>query len=397
MASLVRQPTGHKLIQIRSGDGQRQTIRLGKVDVKQAEAVLAKIETIVNANLTGVAFDGEVSRWLASIDDRLYERMAGIGLVKPRETVRTTVGGLLDTFFATLAVKASTATTYKQARRSLEDYFGHTRALTAITALDGDRFRQALKAEGLAEATISKRIKVSRQIFKQAVRWKMITENPFAEVKAGVQTNKSRMFFITRDVIEKVLDACPDAEWRTIIALSRFGGLRCPSEHLTLRWQDIDWARGRVTVWSSKTEGIEGREFRQVPLFPELRVHLQARYEQAADGAEFVITRYRDTSTNLRTRLLWILARAGVTPWEKVFHNMRSSRQTELTEEYPTHVVCAWLGNSPAVAQAHYLQVRDQHFEAAAGLKRGSALQNALQHGAELARTASQPPFGEVA
>ncbi len=29
-------------------------------------------------------------------------------------------------------------------------------------------------------------------------------------------------------------------QWRLIFALSRYGGLRCPSEHLALRWGHID-------------------------------------------------------------------------------------------------------------------------------------------------------------
>lgn len=44
---------------------------------------------------------------------------------------------------------------------------------------------------------------------------------------------------------------------------------------------------------------------------------------------------------------------------------MRSSRQTELAEKHPAHVVCAWMGNSPDVAKDHYLQVLDSHFERA--------------------------------
>ena len=59
----------------------------------------------------------------------------------------------------------------------------------------------------------------------------------------------------------------------------------------------------------------------------------------------------------------------------KLFQNLRSTRQTELAESYPVHVVCAWIGNSQAVAMEHYLQVTDEHFEQAAG-----ALQNAVQH-----------------
>ena len=41
---------------------------------------------------------------------------------------------------------------------------------------------------------------------------------------------------------------------------------------------------------------------------------------------------------------------------------MRTSRQTELAEQFPMQVVCSWIGNSAAVARDHYLQVTDDHF-----------------------------------
>ena len=61
-----------------------------------------------------------------------------------------------------------------------------------------------------------------------------------------------------------------------------------------------------------------------------------------------------------------IIGRAGLKPWPKLFHNLRSTRQTELAERYPIHVVCAWLGNGRAVTHRHYLQVTDAHLESAA-------------------------------
>ena len=42
------------------------------------------------------------------------------------------------------------------------------------------------------------------------------------------------------------------------------------------------------------------------------------------------------------------------------------NRQTELEQCFPTYVVCAWLGNTPAVAHKHYLTVTDAHYETAA-------------------------------
>ena len=44
-----------------------------------------------------------------------------------------------------------------------------------------------------------------------------------------VQANKSREYFVSVLEAAKVLQACPDYEWRLIFALCRFGGLRCPS------------------------------------------------------------------------------------------------------------------------------------------------------------------------
>ena len=48
--------------------------------------------------------------------------------------------------------------------------------------------------------------------------------------------------------------------------------------------------------------------------------------------------------------------------WEKLFQNMRATRQTELADTFPDHVVSKWLGNSVAVAKKHFLRTTDEHF-----------------------------------
>ena len=52
-------------------------------------------------------------------------------------------------------------------------------------------------------------------------------------------------------------------------------------------------------------------------------------------------------------------------PWPKLFHNLRASRQTELTGSFPLHVVCEWIGNTALIADKHYLQVTDDHYQQA--------------------------------
>ncbi len=49
-----------------------------------------------------------------------------------------------------------------------------------------------------------------------------------------------------------------------------------------------------------------------------------------------------------------------------LFQDLRSTRQTELEETFPSHVVCQWIGNSPKVASKRYLQTTKEHFQKAA-------------------------------
>ena len=78
-----------------------------------------------------------------------------------------------------------------------------------------------------------------------------------------------------------------------LFALRRYGGLRCPSEVLLLRWVDVDWEGSRMLIRSPKTEHHDGRECRMVPLFPELAPHLREVFEEAEPGSEHIVTRYR--------------------------------------------------------------------------------------------------------
>ena len=183
-----------------------------------------------------------------------------------------------------------------------------------------------------------------------------------------MRANTDRFYFVTRAEADKVLEACQSIEWRLLFALSRFGGLRCPSEHLALRWGDSIGSRGGCKVTSPKTEHHEGGGSRFLPLFPELRPHLEAGLDAAPEGSEFVIGSCRDSNANLRTQLNRIIHRAGLKPWPKLFQNLRSTRETELAESFPMHVVGEWIGNSQPVAMKHYLQVTDEHFARAAGL-----------------------------
>ena len=386
MASISTAASGLRMILFVDPAGRRQRVRMGRAPMKTCETVKARIESIVRAQASRSSLDLETAKWLGEIHRSLHDKLVACGLATPRTDQQTTLGGWLAAYVTLRAdVKGSTATVYGHTKRCLLEYFGDSKPLAEITPGDTDAWRIWLADhEKLALNTVNRRCGIAKQFFRAALRRRIITENPFADMRnVGVRANKEREFFITPDMAAKVLDSCPDHEWRLLFALSRYGGLRCPSEHLALRWGDVDWERSRIRVTSPKTEHHEGKAFRWLPIFPELRPHLDAAYHNAPDGAEFVIAGHRDGKANLRTRMEKIIRRAGLEPWPKLFQNLRATRETELAESYPMHVVCAWIGNTQAIAAKHYLQVTDEHFQKAA--------QNAAQQAAEMGGKGKQP------
>jgi hypothetical protein len=133
-----------------------------------------------------------------------------------------------------------------------------------------------------------------------------------------------------------------------------------------------------MVVDSPKTEHLPGKAQRAVPIFTQLRPYLEEAFELAVDGENYVVSGpFADhlrtkasgpsgwASASLSTRLAKLVRRAGLVPWPKGLHNLRSSCETDLLKTHPIHVVTTWIGNSPSVALRHYAQTTDADFERA--------------------------------
>ncbi len=376
MASVANDPGGFRRVLFIALDRKRRSIRLGKVSEKIADAVARHIENILSAALHP-PLPRETAAWLADQPDKLYAKLVKAGLVAPREkTGAVTLGSFLEQYLSRRDdAKANTRVFYGHTIRNLNTFFGIDRTLKSITPAEADDFRRWLiTKEKLSPATVARRCSLARTFFRDAVRRRQIDANPFDGVGGGPRNNPERSRFIDRPAIAKVIDACPNAEWRCLVALSRYGGLRVPSEALLLKWSDINWDQCRMVIHSPKTEHHAGKATRVCPIFPELCPYLDELDASAPEGSVYVLEKLRHLAavrgdwkaTNLRTTFTKIVHRAGLTPWPRLWHNLRASRQTELVEEFPAHVVSAWLGNTERIAEKHYLQVLDSHFEKAA-------------------------------
>ncbi len=383
MAMIVER-NGRRRISFYLPDGRRPSLHLGKISKRNAEGVRDRIEELLACRLSGRAMEPALAAWVAELPDRIASKLEAWELIAPRpERPDLALEEYLTAYVARREdVTQRTHVNWQQTIRSLVDFFGAKRSIASISEGDAGDFARWLRTPkarglgkggaGLSEATARKRGANARQFFGDAVARELIPRNPFAVLKGSAGANKSREHFITREVAERVLAACPNQEWRLLFALARYGALRVPSEALLLTWGDFNWERNLFRVTAPKTERY-GRGERWLPIFRELRPYIDAAWDVAEKGQEYVITRTRDSSANLRTGLRRIIMQAGETAWPRTWQNLRSSRATEMVAEYGPHLAAVWCGHSQLIAAKHYWQVRDEDIARAAGAAHHSA------------------------
>lgn len=346
-----------------SEDENRPKISLGRIARKDANTTKGHIENLVRQKL-GATLPISTVQWLEDIPGSLRKRLERLQLASPKTGTQWTVAGWVQNYIDSRPdVKAGTRRKYEDVQAKLKVFFRDD-LISDVTVRAAKNFRVYLKDEcELSENSVRRQIGIARQFFNAAIEAEVITKNPFRGQPVGVRANHDRHFYVTRDIADQVINSCPSAEWRLIFGLARYGGLRCPSEVIALRWTDVDFENDKFTVRSPKTAHHESGGVRVVPIFPELKPLFQDAFEQAKDGAVYCIDSCGGKWSNLSTTMKKIVQRAGVEPWPKLFVNCRSTRATELIKETGNlRAVCTWLGHSEQIALKHYQQLTDADY-----------------------------------
>jgi integrase len=378
MASIVTLPNGFRRLQYTDGEGERRTIYLGKMNKRDAETFRSRVESLLSSLFAGSSPDRETSMWVSNLPGKVKIKLAKHGLItgveipeKIKANTTPTVQELFSQYIETMgkSKKPATILNWKQATEQFLNYLPNNIRLNEITTGTVRDWVESMRPT-LAGTTLHKRFSICRQIFDYAIDHKQLRENPFTAVK--VKKPKPLVNVeVSRETIERVLRHC-SPKWAAIVSLSRYGGLRCPSEVLSLKWEHIDFDAGVMTIPEPKVEHHEGRGLRKCPLFPEVRKALESLpgREGFVVGEEMYSTAFQKNgwrNANLRTAMLDILARAEVKPWPRLFHSMRASRQTEIEIEFGLPAACAWLGNTESIAKESYLLVFEEAWQRAAG------------------------------
>ena len=86
----------------------------------------------------------------------------------------------------------------------------------------------------------------SKCAMQQAVRWRLLLENPADGLKVPQQP-RNEMRPLTVDQARTLLKAAQNIKYGPVFAVALTTGMR-PSEYLGLKWQDIDWTRQTASI-----------------------------------------------------------------------------------------------------------------------------------------------------
>ena len=337
-----------------------QSVYLGQCSKRNAQQVLGHIKELEECLKLNLEPLPKVRQWLSGCDEDFLDRLANAGLTKSRSKMQ--LGDWTTFVISTMESKPQSKEVAARSRKWLLQFFDETTSLASVTPQQAKEYRSwLLHEQNLASPTVAGYMKFAKRFFREAVVSERITVNPFETVLVGGTVGETQKQFIKRSVIRSVMENCTCEKTRAVIALARFAGLRHQSETFNLHWSDIDWENHRMTIRPVKVRQ------REVPLMPELYNFLLRRHQDADGDPTHVVSGINKTTTNYHFRKA--IKAAGHDVWSDLWHTLRASFQTELSEYFGVKVVSDWVGNSPDVARKHYLQTHDEHFTKAQSLQ----------------------------
>jgi integrase len=253
-----------------------------------------------------------------------------------------------------------------------------------------DSFVTAKMNEGLAPKTVVNQLLVLQGMLKRAVRWRLIQRNPVLECERP-RVEQAEMNVLSEIEIARLwnaygelrADAHPEEKvwWRlartlTFVAL---GTAMRRGELLALRWRDVQFLEGRVTVREAFVKGRfttpKSRSSRRLlELGPQTRDLLAEQWRRSAfQGDEELVFCHPqrgsplDPSKVARCYLRPALKKAGI---EKAFRPLHDLRHTALTHEAaagnPMAYVQLKAGHSQSAITERYIHAAQVRFPGAA-------------------------------
>ncbi len=256
--------------------------------------------------------------------------------------------------------------------------------------------REGMKDAQLSRATRNRILRDLKAMFRYAVAWGYLTENPFAPIKQLRVAKQQRRcwHYVTPSEYQRLLRVAPDLRWKVLYALAYTSAARS-GELFNLTVDNVDFERGNLRIESREGSDVlppfqvKDHEARLVPLPRHTIRLLRGWLTVRSSGSPLILltpqryqrimNRWRDHQhagrpwlndymvnnvlRSLRHHAKW----AGIVPKGVLtMHGFRKSCAQNWADHLPMHVVQELMGHANITTTAEfYTQVSDAHEEQA--------------------------------
>ncbi len=159
------------------------------------------------------------------------------------------LGEFLDRWLQEVAknkLRARTFDNYESLLNCHVRKFLGAKKLSDIQAYEVQKLYNDMKKANYSPKTIRHVHNVLSPAFKQAIKWKMLTQNP-CDLCELPQMEKTEMMYFTPQETAKFLDAAKDDKYFSVFIVAIETGMR-PEEYLGLQWKDVDFDNDSLSV-----------------------------------------------------------------------------------------------------------------------------------------------------
>jgi integrase len=277
MASIFKRPRSpYFFCSYRGGDGRWLKKSTKQTDRRKALEFCHKVEDAERAALTRTLTTAQARKLFNEILERAGD--------EPLDnfTTETWLSEWLATKKATRGQK-----TGERYGKPIKDFLRHlgTRAslpLHAVTPKDVRSFRDAERKLGKSPVTVNLAHRTVAAALGAAVKMGYIPTNPATAVDyLSTHEAKVQKETFTLEEIARLLEAAPSDDWRGVILLAAFAGIRL-GDALRMKWGNIDLEASGITFTPSKTARI-GKKL-TLPIHPEVEAFLLKHPTGASDN-----------------------------------------------------------------------------------------------------------------
>lgn len=272
----VEDPATGGLTQVRKSTGETNKSKAKARAVELERAGRGTIEAgsdrarLAKAILSEMLLELEQERFTATTARKHIAKL--VAIATGEELASFTIETWIGEWIRRKARNSSTAT--------MARYSGHSEAflswlgpdrrkkpLESVTAMDARKWREELQDAGRAGKTVLAYMKDAGAIYRGAIAEGLISHNPFTSLEAIDTSDSQERKPFTPGEVASLMEASPSAEWRGLVLVAAFTGLRL-GDASKLSWAAVDLEAKRITLIPSKTKKKK-REVR-IPIHPDL-------------------------------------------------------------------------------------------------------------------------------